>query len=60
MASAPLNEPPTINIPLAMTSTPFNPDNQKIIFAHPISGFFNFYRDELPKGRFDQDIGEGT
>lgn len=60
MASAPLNEPPIVDIPLAVASGPFKADDEKIINIHPIADFIDVYRHKLPKGIFDQDIGEGT
>jgi hypothetical protein len=48
------------NLPLAMASAFFTPEEEEIILKHPIAKFVDPYRDGLPKDSFDQDIDKGT
>jgi hypothetical protein len=43
-----------------MASVLFSPDDKKIVSTHPTAKFVDLYRDNLPKGSFDQDIDKGT
>ena|SRR5256885_14873026 len=60
---SPLAAPPVLrNLPLAMASALFTPEQKEIILRYPITDLIDAQRDRLPKdlSSFDQDVDEGT
>jgi hypothetical protein len=50
------------NLPLAMASALFTPEQEEIILRNPITNIIDTNHDRLPKdlSSFDQDVDEGT